>query len=205
MNNFILEFKEANVLFKDNFKRFKIVFFIFFVLGILELVIPSQISNREEGKLIVFRVLEVLCLFINSAYLLKILKKDSIPGDFIYILIPYVLYSIYYTIISLIGLLILYIPGIVFFYAPIVAVFHKGTSIFKTAFELFKKEKIAVTFLSLSALILEILPSSFDYFLGNSFFKLIVGSIYHLVNAYLMIVFSIIAVSLYYKNIEDLN
>lgn len=156
MNNFISEFKYANTFLRENFRRFKNVFFFFFILGILELIIPPQISNREEGKLIIFRILEVLCLFINSAYLLKILKRDSVPGDFLYILIPYVLYSIYYTVISLVGLLALFIPGVLFFYVPIVAAFHNGTSIFKTAFKLFKKEKLAVTILSLSALILEV-------------------------------------------------
>jgi hypothetical protein len=205
MNNFISEFKYANTFLRENFRRFKNVFFFFFILGILELIIPPQISNREEGKLIIFRILEVLCLFINSAYLLKILKRDSVPGDFLYILIPYVLYSIYYTVISLVGLLALFIPGVLFFYVPIVAAFHNGTGIFKTAFRLFKKEKLSVTILSLSALILEVLPSSFDYFFGNGLLKMIIGSIYSVVDAYLIIVFSIIAVSLYYKNIEDLN
>ncbi len=119
---------------------------------------------------IVFLVLSVVVttMFIK--------KYKNFSHSFVYVFMPFFLYSIYYSLIFLVGLFLLIIPGILamiyLYYLPLVGVFTKEVGLknhLKESIKFSKKHLKLTIIMAIMTLLMEIFPVTImtipDFFL----------------------------------------
>lgn len=194
-------FKNAHRELVDNFLKYRSIYFVFFIISILsvwvDFFIPRDMETFRYGMNILLFVFTVFA----SVLFLKLVKRDSVKGDFWYLFVPFLLYSVYYSIVSLLGFIILFIPAVLFYYAPIIATYADVKSPFKSALKLAKKNFKLTAVLAYSSIALELIPEAFKAIPQR---EIAAGAslIYAFFDAYIVIILMIISVNYFYESEE---
>jgi hypothetical protein len=152
---------EAFVEMRANFYKYALMFFVLVILSNLEEAYKFFGGQDGDGGSIVIGLLAIVFTFIISAKIILMHKKNVMADDkVIYILVPFLLYSFYYSLLFFFGLIFLIIPGLwVLIYlsqAPLVAALaHDKPSFFKHSIFLVKKNVKLVAWISITSVLLE--------------------------------------------------
>ena len=189
--------QDAFTFLKQNFKSYYFIYATFVLLSIIEIITSTMLSNRMENIKLIVSVLTFILMIFNTVFFIRTLKRDKVPGDFWYILIPYLLYSIYYTFIGLVGFVLLFIPGIIFYYIPLIASFSDMPPM-KTSIKMAKNNFKLTSFISVSALVIELVPISFK-FIPNIWLQLILQMSFAFLDTFVLMILSIMTVNYFYR------
>lgn len=188
----------ANRFLFDNLSKVIPIYLTFIFFTVVEILIDLFVPKQLDTLRIISQILVFIFLNFNTVLFLRLLKRDSKQGDFIYLIIPFLLYSVYYSFIALGGLLLFFIPGIIFYFIPIIATFSEQPP-FKTSLKIFKKYKTVTVFLALMSLIIELVPFSFDYLFKDFYLSSIAKIGFDLFGVYFSLILTHMTVSLFYE------
>lgn len=189
---------------KDQFDKSHLPFYgMFAFLATLDNFQEYFLPRGSDTAHIVFSLLMFLFMIsVSVLYLLKLsTQKQNVK--FIYFFIPYLLYSIYYSIIGLVGLLLLFIPGIVFYYLPIIATLHEKASPFKGSITLFKNAKSFTVTIALFTLFAELFPFLISFYFKNNLSAQIINLGFDLFSTFVMMIITISVVT-YFEETKNL-
>jgi len=179
-----------------NFKARKGEFFPFFLMmmgvNFFE-IFPDLIFKNNPAfqyHLAGFRILFLILSVLVTSLFIK--KYKNIEHPFIYVFMPFFLYSIYYSLIFLLGLVLLIIPGlifmVVFYYLPIIGIFTKEKGLLthlKKSYSLSLKHLKLTIVMAFLTLLMEIFPitimsisNAFVMFLLHAFFSGIMSLVF---------------------------
>lgn len=149
---------QAILKFRYNFDLYKKYYFLFILISIIDASADYFLPKFLENIKLAINLGVFAATIVVSILFFRELKKDKKEGDFVYLFVPFLLYSIYYSIIALLGLPLFFIPGILFYYLPLIASFTDKVSPFKASIYMARKNFKLSAFLALGALGLELLP-----------------------------------------------
>lgn len=165
-------------------------FFIFVGLSLMDTFFSLLIPKNEE--LLSFFVniaIMLFTLFFSLKLILKMAIFEEIKVEtniFWPYFITFLLYSIYYSFLALIGLPLLFLPGIFLYYLPLLAIFAHPHP-FKKSIEITRQHFKITCLLSLGQLLLELVPYSFKM-ISNQKVMLASDVLFAFFGAFLMIV-----------------
>ena len=192
-----------NLAFKRFDKSHLIFYGMFALLSVLDNFQEYLIPRGSDTAHIVFSLLMFLSMIsVSVLYLMKLCENRS-PVKFIYFFIPYLLYSIYYSIIGLVGLVFLFIPGIIYYYLPIIATLHEKASPFKGSITLFKNAKAFTIFVALYTLFAELFPFLISFYFKNDFKSQLINLSFDLISTWIMMILTIAVVD-YFESAKSL-
>lgn len=191
--------------FKNNFPKYSAYYFMLLFLSFMDSVSELIIPKFAENINIFFSLLTFFLMLAVTIMFLRTQKKNSIKGDFWYLFVPFLLYTIYYSIIMLLGLFLLFIPGIIFYYAPIIATFGSSKiSPFKQSIRMVKKNWKMAIFLSVTSFSLELLPLSFKL-IPNISIRIFIDGIFSVMDCALYLILTLMTVKMYYFEFEKIE
>lgn len=182
----------------NNFSKYSPFYFMLLFLSFLDSISEFLIPKYAENVNIIFSLLIFFSMLVVTVMFIRTQKLDSKNGDFWYLFIPFLLYTIYYSIIMLLGFILIFIPGILFYYVPIIATMGtKGATPFKSSIKMVKKNWRMAAFLSISSFLLELLPLSFKL-IPNLSIRIFVDGIFSIVDCGLYLVLTLMTVKMFY-------
>ncbi|MBC7430159.1 MAG: hypothetical protein H7336_16215 [Bacteriovorax sp.] len=207
-------FKES---YQETVKNFNVyaVCFIFFILADFFASIPWTGLGYEDNSFysIIMNVLVGLANLIIVVQVILIEKsriKGSDKEKLLYAAPTYLIYTIYYSILMLIGLACFIVPGIILGVAlamvPLAAVLIDNDSInyFKVSWKMAKKDSVLIVFFVLSSIVTELVGLGLD-FIPDWRVKLGVNVVYSFIDALVMIVITKVSVKIFYHLKAVLN
>jgi hypothetical protein len=138
-----------------------------------------------------------------SAKIILMHKKDAPSNEkLIYVLVPFLLYSFYYSMLLMLGLILFIIPGflvmIYFSQAPLVAALAPmKESYFKKSISLVKKNVVLVVWISFTSFFLEFTSLIFAP-IADQKIRWTLTAIFSLPDSLLTIILTIVSVKIFY-------
>ncbi len=186
------------------FDKSHLIFYgMFALLSVFDNFQEYLIPRGSDTAHIVFSLLMFLSMISVSVLYLMKLCENKTQVKFIYFFIPYLLYSIYYSIIGLVGLIFLFIPGIIYYYLPIIATLHEKASPFKGSIILFKNAKAFTIFVALYTLFAELFPFLISFYFKNDFKSQLINLGFDLISTWIMMIITIAVVD-YFESAKNL-
>lgn len=201
MDSIIVLWKASTLEIKNSFSKYFPFYCLFLFVSLIEFLTDNLIPKNFESIKLIITISVFFLTIISSMLFLRTQKKDAKEGDFWYLLVPYLLYSIYYSFVGIVGIIFLFIPGILFYYAPLIATFHSKAPAFKTSYKLAKKNFLLAAFLSITTLLLEAVPMSFK-FIQSVFLSSMATGFFSIIAAYVYMIIMIMTVKYYYEVVE---
>jgi len=191
---------------KDQFDKSHLPFYgMFAFLATLDNFQEYFLPRGSDTAHIVFSLLMFFSMISVSVLYLMRLCVHRQDVKFIYFFIPYLLYSIYYSLIGLVGLIFLFIPGIVFYYLPIIATLHEKASPFKGSIGMFKKAKAFTATIALFTLFTELFPFLISFYFKNNLSSQVINLVFDLVVTFAMMIIMITSVNYFEESKEFLD
>lgn len=188
---------------KNNFKIYRNLFFSLIVLANLDEAYKSIGGVDGDGISILFSLLSIFLTFMISAKVILMNKKNLLPNEkLIYILLPFLLYSFYFSMIFLLGLVLLIIPGIlVLIYlsqAPLIAALAPvDENFFKRSITLVKKNVKLVAWVTLTSLFLEFATLLFEP-IADQKVRWAISGLFSIPDAFFTLVLTVASVKVFY-------
>jgi len=188
---------------KNNFSKYLSSFIALVILANLEELYKALGGSDGDGGSIAISSATIILTFIVSAKIILMHKKDAAPNEkMIYVLVPFLLYSFYYSMFFFLGLLLFVIPGIwvllFFSQAPLVAALAPSSeNFFKRSVKLVKKNVKLVAWISISTVVLEFLSLAFSP-IADQKVRFILTGIFSFPDAILNIILTIAGVKIFY-------
>ena len=200
---FLHFFKEAWGEVKNNFSKYLPFFLSLVFLANIDEAYKAFGGQDGDGWSIALTLLSVLLTFVITAKIISMHKKNnetSLP--LIYILIPYLLYSFYFSLLFFLGLVIFILPGFwVLIYcsqAPLLAALSStDKSLFKESIRLVKKNVKLVAYISFCSLFLEFAALIFEP-IANQKIRWAMLGLFSFPDALLTLVLTIVSVKIFY-------
>ncbi len=206
MNNselFFSFFKESFFEVKNNISKYIYIFISLIIFTNLDEGVKALSGQDSEGGTIFVTLVSVLFTFVISAKIILMHKKNASPKDsMLSILVPFLLYSFYYSIFFFAGLIFLILPGlwvlIYFSQLPFIAALSSTKeSYFKKSIKLVKKNTGLVAYISISTVVLEFFALIFTP-IADAKLRFILTAIFSVPDALLSIVLTIVSVKIFY-------
>lgn len=200
---FVNFFNEATAELKNNFKKYIGSFIGLVVLANLEETYKVFGGNEGDGGSIAIAFASIILTFIITAKIILMHKKNPAKDEkMIYVLIPFLLYSFYYSLFFFLGLVCLVLPGlwvlIFFSQAPLVAALAPTEeNFFKRSIKLVKKNIKLVAWISITSVLLEFLTLAFSP-IANQKIRFILTALFSFPDAILTIILTIASVKIFY-------
>jgi hypothetical protein len=200
---FINFIKDAIQEVKNDFKKYLSAFLGLIILANLEEAYKSVGGNEGDGGSIAIGFATIILTFVITAKIILIHKKNPAKDEkMIYVLVPFLLYSFYYSVFFFLGLVCLVIPGIwvlIFFsQAPLLAALAPSQeNFFKKSIKLVKKNIKLVAWVSISSVVLEFFSLAFSP-IANQKMRFLLTGIFSFPDAFLTIILTIASVKIFY-------
>jgi hypothetical protein len=188
---------------KNNIKKYIWLLAGLFILANLEEVYKVVGGQEGDGGSISIALVSIILTFIITAKIILMHKKDATSNEkMIYVLVPFLLYSFYYSLLFFIGLIFFIIPGlwvlIFLSQAPLLAALSSTEgSLFKASISLVKKNVKLVAWISVATVLLEFFALAFAP-IANPQLRLILTAIFSVPDALLSVVLTIASVRIFY-------
>jgi Uncharacterised protein family (UPF0259) len=203
-----------NSFVKESFSETKTGFpyfltsFIAYLILCLSSIVPWEVFGiaSDNGWVLLFGVVTGLSSLVVTTNVILIENArlhNTQKERLLYNAPTYLVYMLYSTLAVLAGIILLVIPGflalIFLSLAPIAAVLSKDkeTGYLKQSVNLTKKNATLVSFFVFSSLAVEVVSLLFD-FIDSWQIRLVVGIIYSFVEAYSLLILTVISVRIYY-------
>lgn len=188
---------------KNNLFKYLSLFISLVILANLEEAYKAFGGMDGDTGSIAIGLVSIILTFIVSAKIILMHKKNASVNDkMIYILVPFLLYSFYYSMFFFLGLILLIIPGlwvlIFLSQAPLIAALAPTPeSFFKQSIKLVKKNVKLVAWVSISSVLLEFLTLAFSP-IADQKIRWGLTAIFSLPDALFTIVLTIASVKIFY-------
>lgn len=153
---------------RNHFIKYLWLFVSLVILTNLEEAYKAFGGMDGDGGTITIGLISIILTFIITAKIIIMHKKNASNNEkMIYVLVPFLLYSFYYSMFFFLGLILLVIPGLwvlVFLsQAPLIAALAPAEeNFFKQSMRLVKKNVKLVAWTSISSVFLEFLSLAFS-------------------------------------------
>lgn len=188
---------------RNNISKYLSMFFALVVLTNLEETYKVIGGMEGDGGSIAIGLVSLVLTFIVTAKIILMHKKNpSSDEKLIYILVPFLLYSFYYSLFFFLGLVLLILPGlwvlIFLSQAPLIAALSPSSeNFFKRSIILVKKNVKLVAWVSITSALLEFLSLAFSP-IQDPATRWILTAIFSIPDAVLTIVLTIASVKVFY-------
>jgi hypothetical protein len=202
-NLFFSFFNESYLDVKTNIKKYSWMFASLVLLANLEEIYKAFGGQEGDGGSITIGLVSIVLTFIITAKIILMHKKNPTHQEkMVYILVPFLLYSFYYSLLFFLGLIFFVVPGlwvlIFLSQAPLIAALGstKG-SLFKASVALVKKNIKLVAWISVTTVLLEFFSLAFAP-IADQKLRFLLTAIFSVPDALLTLVLSIVSVKVFY-------
>jgi hypothetical protein len=195
--------KEGILEIRENISKYWALILVLIIIGNLEECYKAFGGQEGDSGTIAISIITIVLTMIITAKVILMNKRNVTTKDkLIYILIPFLLYSFYYSLIFLLGIVLLFVPGfwaLVFLsQAPLIAALSpNGEKIFMRSIALVKKNIKLVIWISVSSILLEFMSLALTP-IASSQIRLILNALISVPDAFFTVAITTASVRIYY-------